>query len=49
MAQEKVSGPEHSMFAEMIKELPQEIDYEITRCCQARFMEQEGAPTLGEE
>ena len=49
VAQEKVSGPEHSMFAEMIKELPQEINYEVTRCSQARFMEQEGALTLEEQ
>ena len=32
MAEEKVSGPEDSVVAEMIKELLQEKVYEITRC-----------------
>ena len=43
-AEVKVSGPGDSVVAEMIKELLQEKVYEITRCFQARFMGQEGAP-----
>ena len=44
MAEETVNGPEVSDVTEMIKALPREKIYESTRCAQARYLDQEGAP-----
>ena len=44
MGEEKVTGPEDAVVAELIKDLNQENVSAIARCFQARFMGQEGAP-----
>ena len=38
MAENKVNGQKDSVVSEMIKQLPQEIIHEITRCFQERLM-----------
>ena len=38
MSENKVNGPDDVIVSEMIKQLPQEKVYEVTRCFQQRFM-----------
>ena len=45
MAEERVNGPEDSIVSEMVKQVPQENMYEITRCFQVRFLGLEEAPS----
>ena len=45
MAEERVNGPEVSIVTEMIKQLPHDTIYELTRCFQDYFMGQEEAPS----
>ena len=45
MADNKVNGPEDAVVSEMIKEVPLEKIYTITRCFQERFMGQMEAPS----
>ena len=40
MSENKVNGPEDAVVGEMIKQLPQEKFYIITKCFQERFMGQ---------
>ena len=44
MSENKVNGPEDVVVSEMIKQLPQEKIYEVTRCFQQRCMGQMDAP-----
>ena len=45
ISENKVNGPEDSIASEVIKQLPEENIYEITRCFQDRFEELEDAPS----
>ena len=38
MSEDKVNGPEDAVVSEMIKKLPLEKIYTITKCFQERFM-----------
>ena len=49
MSENKVNGPGDSIVSEMIKQLPQEQIYEITRCFQNRFFGLPGAPNFVED
>ena len=44
MSENKVNGPDDVIVSEMIKQLPQEKIYEVTRCFQQRFMGKMEAP-----
>ena len=44
MSENKVNGPEDAVVSEMIKQLPLEKIYIITRCFQERFMGKMEAP-----
>ena len=45
MAEERVNDPEDSIVSEMIKQLPQDKLYEMTKCFQDSFMGLEDAPS----